>query len=137
MNTVIATAYGGTEVLEVQEVPVPEPAANEVQIKVHASGINYADIMQRHGLYPGGPKAPFGLGFEVSGVVEKVGDGIKQWKVGDEVMSEFTVRGTFDEVADRMRDKYEGLVDRVGFYIPVIGGAHEKQWGQVVKAIVG
>jgi probable F420-dependent oxidoreductase len=57
--------------------------------------------------------------------------------VGDEVMSEFTVRGTFDEVADRMRDKYEGLVDRVGFYIPVIGGAHEKQWGQVVKAIVG
>jgi NADPH:quinone reductase len=87
MKTVIATAFGGTEVLEVQDVPVPEPAANEVLIKVHASGINYADIMQRHGLYPGGPKAPFGLGFEVAGVVEQVGGGIKQLKVGDEVMS--------------------------------------------------
>ncbi len=57
--------------------------------------------------------------------------------IGEEVISEFTVRGQFDEVADRMREKYEGLVDRVGFYIPVIGGAHEAQWGQVVKSVVG
>ncbi len=87
MKTVVVTAFGGPEVLEVQDVPTPEPAANEVLIKVHASGINYADIMQRDGLYPGGPKAPFGAGFEVSGVVEAVGGDIKQWKVGDEVMS--------------------------------------------------
>lgn len=87
MKSVIVTAFGGTEVLEVRDVPQPEPAANEVLIKVAACGINYADIMQRDGLYPGGPKAPYGAGFEVSGVVEKVGADITQWKVGDEVMS--------------------------------------------------
>jgi probable F420-dependent oxidoreductase len=40
-----------------------------------------------------------------------------------------------DEVADRMREKYEGVVDRVGFYIPVVGGAHEKQWEEVVQSL--
>ncbi len=57
--------------------------------------------------------------------------------IGEDVVAEFTVRGSFDEVADRMREKYEGLVDRVGFYIPVIGGAHEKQWEQVVRSVAG
>ena len=87
MKSVIVTAFGGMEVLEVRDVPIPEPATNEVLIKVHASGINYADIMQRDGLYPGGPKAPYAAGFEVAGVVEKTGADITSWKVGDEVMS--------------------------------------------------
>lgn len=87
MKTIVATAFGGPEVLEIREVAVPEPGPGEVLIQVKAAGINYADIMQRDGLYPGGPKAPFGAGFEVAGVVEKVGDGVTQWSPGDEVMS--------------------------------------------------
>ncbi len=87
MKTIVATAFGGPEVLEIREVAVPEPGPGEVLIQVRAAGINYADIMQRDGLYPGGPKAPFGVGFEVAGVVEKVGDGVTQWGPGDEVMS--------------------------------------------------
>lgn len=87
MKTVIVTAFGGPEVLEVKDVSIPQPGAGEVLIRVHAAGINYADIMQRDGLYPGGPKAPFGAGFEVAGVVEAVGDGVTQWNAGDEVMS--------------------------------------------------
>lgn len=87
MKSVLVTAVGGPEVLEVRDVPVPEPAPDEVLIKVHASGINYADIMQREGLYPGGPKAPFGAGFEIAGVVEQAGASIGQWTAGDEVMS--------------------------------------------------
>ena len=55
--------------------------------------------------------------------------------IGEDVIAEFTVRGSFDEVADRMREKYQGLVDRVGFYIPVVGGAHEKEWGQVIQSV--
>lgn len=87
MKTIIVTAFGGPEVLEIREVPTPEPGPGEVRIAVRAAGINYADIMQREGLYPGGPQAPFGAGFEVAGVVEAVGDGVSQWSPGDEVMS--------------------------------------------------
>jgi probable F420-dependent oxidoreductase len=55
--------------------------------------------------------------------------------ITDDVLAHFTVRGSFDEVADRLREKYEGVVQRVGFYLPVIGGAHEKQWEGVVQSL--
>ena len=87
MKTVVVTAFGGPEALEIKDVPKPDPQPNEVLIKVRAAGINYADIMQRDGLYPGGPKAPYGAGFEVSGIVEAVGTDIRHWQVGNEVMS--------------------------------------------------
>jgi len=55
--------------------------------------------------------------------------------VTEEVLAEFSVRGSFEEVAERMRAKYEGVVDRVGFYIPVIGGVNENEWEEVVKSL--
>jgi len=55
--------------------------------------------------------------------------------VTEEILAEFSVRGSFEEVTERMRAKYEGVVDRVGFYIPVIGGVNEKQWEEVVKSL--
>jgi NADPH2:quinone reductase len=57
-----------------------------VRIAVQVAGLNYADIMQRKGLYLGGPKPPFGAGFEVAGVVDSVGPKASQWRVGDAVM---------------------------------------------------
>lgn len=86
MKSVIVTRHGGPEVLEVREVPVPAPGAGEVLVRVKAAGINYADIMQRHGFYPNGPTPPFGAGFEIAGVVEQLGEGVSQWSPGDEVM---------------------------------------------------
>lgn len=86
MKTVVVTGFGGPEVLEVRDVALPEPGSRMIRIKVKAAGINYADIMQREGLYPNGPKAPFGAGFEVAGIVDAVGAGVEQWQVGDEVM---------------------------------------------------
>lgn len=87
MKSVVVTAYGGPEVLEVRDTPIPEPEAGMVRIAVKAAGVNYADIMQRRGLYPDGPEPPFGAGFEVAGVVDAVGEGISQWKEGDAVMA--------------------------------------------------
>ncbi len=86
MKSVIAKGYGGVEQLELQEVPAPEARAGEALVRVKAAGVNYADIMQREGLYPGGPTPPFAVGFEVAGVVEAAGPGVAQWKPGDEVM---------------------------------------------------
>ncbi|MBW2314393.1 MAG: TIGR03617 family F420-dependent LLM class oxidoreductase [Deltaproteobacteria bacterium] len=55
--------------------------------------------------------------------------------VSEEILDEFSVRGSFDAIADQVREKYEGLVDRVGLYIPVVGGAYEKKWERVVQSL--
>ena len=86
MRSIVVTRYGGPEVLELQDVPIPEPGEGQVRVKVHSAGINYADIMQRKGLYIGGPKPPFGAGFEFAGTIERLGSGVKQWRGGDAVM---------------------------------------------------
>ncbi len=87
MKQVVVTRFGGPEVLEVLEVAVPEPGSGEVRIRVAAAGVNYADIMQRDGLYPNGPKPPYGAGFEVAGVVDALGPNAAGWKGGDAVMA--------------------------------------------------
>lgn len=86
MRCVIVTRYGGPETLELQDRPIPDIKSDEVLVRVKAAGINYADIMQRRGLYPNGPTPPFVAGFEVCGVVEKAGADAGLWSPGDEVM---------------------------------------------------
>jgi len=77
MRVVAVKRYGDPEVLEAREMPDPQVNSGEVLIRVKAAGVNFADLMQRMGIYPGVPKPPFVPGFEVAGVVEKVGDGGK------------------------------------------------------------
>ena len=87
MRAVVQTGNGGPEVLQVQEKPDPAVGPGEVRIDVKAAGINFADTMARVGLYPDAPKPPCVLGYEVSGKVESVGDGVDSPKVGDKVMA--------------------------------------------------
>jgi putative PIG3 family NAD(P)H quinone oxidoreductase len=87
MKAVVITKAGGPEVLEVQDLPVPEPAAGEILVRVRAAGVNRADLLQRLGQYP----APFGApanipGLEYAGEVAALGMGARAWKVGDRVM---------------------------------------------------
>jgi NADPH:quinone reductase-like Zn-dependent oxidoreductase len=74
MRAMVVRRYGPPEVFESQEVPDPQPKAGEVLIRVKAVGVNFADLLQRMGIYPGTPKPPFIPGFEIAGVVEKVAD---------------------------------------------------------------
>ncbi len=55
--------------------------------------------------------------------------------ITEDVMAEFSIRGDFDEIADRIRAKYEGLVQRVGFYIPVIGSHREGEYSEIIRAL--
>ena len=75
MKAVRVNNFGDVDQLEIVELPDPDPQPGQVRIRVHASGLNYADIMQRAGLYPGGPKPPFISGLEAAGVVE-MGEGL-------------------------------------------------------------
>ncbi len=76
---------GGPEVLKIEEVEVPAPKKGEVRIAVKALGLNRAESMFRSGQYLEVPKFPARLGYEASGTVEAVGEGVEGFQVGDAV----------------------------------------------------
>src|SRR2546421_3287675 len=87
MRAVWITRSGGPEVLEVRQSPDPVPGAGEVCIRVHAAGLNFAEVMARQGLYPDAPKPPCVVGYEVAGVVDAVGPGVDGDAVGRRVLA--------------------------------------------------
>ena len=79
---------GGPEVLTEREVELGNLAVDEVCIRVQAAGILHADILQRRGKgHPGTPKIPFPLGSEAAGVIEQVGSGVTDLRVGQSVVA--------------------------------------------------
>ncbi len=76
---------GGPEVLKIEELDVPPPGKGEVQIRIHALGLNRAESMFRRGQYLEDPKLPARLGYEAAGTVAAVGPGVQGFKVGDAV----------------------------------------------------
>ncbi|MBY0471578.1 zinc-binding dehydrogenase [bacterium] len=72
---------------EIQERPDPLPGDFEVLVQVHVSGLNFADVMARLGLYPEAPPIPSILGYEVAGTIAKLGNQVKGLKVGDRVLA--------------------------------------------------
>jgi len=99
MHRVWITKQGPPEVLRVREEPDPVPKAGEVFIRVSAAGINFADLMARVGLYPDAPKIPCVVGYEVSGVVERLGEGVTEFAVGDRVLGMPRFGGYTDSIA--------------------------------------
>lgn len=85
MTCVEITEPGGPEVLQPARRPVPEPADNEVLIRVAAAGVNRPDVFQRKGAYPPPPGASDLPGLEVAGTVVKSGKGVTAWAKGDQV----------------------------------------------------
>ena len=83
MKAVEINKTGGTEVLEVKEITLNKPGADQVQIEQKAIGLNYIDTYHRSGLYP--LKMPSGLGLEGAGIITDVGENVKEFKVGDKI----------------------------------------------------
>jgi NADPH:quinone reductase-like Zn-dependent oxidoreductase len=77
--------FGGPEVIEVEDVPVPVPASGEVLVRVAAAGVGPWDALIREGKSKVSPPPPLTLGSDLSGVVEAVGLGVTEFKKGDEV----------------------------------------------------
>jgi len=87
MRAVVVARPGGPEVLQLAERPLPEPGPGEIRVRVHASALNRADLLQRRGLYPAPPGAPQDVpGLEYAGEVDAVGEGAGLWAVGNRVM---------------------------------------------------
>lgn len=87
MRAIVVSRPGGPEVLQEVERPVPEPGPGEIRVRVHASAVNRADLLQRRGLYPAPPGAPQDIpGLEYAGEVDALGEGAGLWAVGSRVM---------------------------------------------------
>lgn len=98
MKSLYITRYGGPEVLELRETPDPSPNDGEVRIRVARSGLNFAEVSARVGLYPDAPKPPMVAGYEVSGEVDLVGAGVTTIHKGDRVLSFTRFGGHADTV---------------------------------------
>src|SRR5262245_15778767 len=98
MKQVVIPRYGPPEVLTVREVPDPAVNPGSVRIRVHAAGINFSDLLARQGLYPGAPKTPLVVGYEVAGIVDAVASGANALPVGSKVIALTRFGGQSDVV---------------------------------------
>src|SRR5882672_1686121 len=79
-KAVFVSSFGGPELLELREHTLDGPAAGQVKVRVEAAGVNFIDIYMRSGAYP--RPLPFVAGLEGAGVVEQVGDGVRELTPG-------------------------------------------------------
>jgi NADPH2:quinone reductase len=97
MKSIRVHAFGGPEVLKLEDLPDPKPAAGQIVVRAKAVGVNPVDTYIRAGRY--GPRAfPFTPGADAAGVVEAVGDGVTKVKAGDRVYVAGTVSGAYAEL---------------------------------------
>jgi NADPH2:quinone reductase len=94
MKAIRVHATGGPEVLELEDVPEPAPAAGEVLVKVYAAGVNPVETYIRSGKY-GWKDFPYTPGTDSAGVVEAVGAGVTTFKPGDRVYTAGSASGTY------------------------------------------
>ena len=85
---IVIPKLGGPENLLLSEDELPEPRANEVRVKVLAAGVSFADVLMREGVHPESMdhgRPPFTPGWDVVGVVDKLGDNVSTWQTGQMV----------------------------------------------------
>ncbi len=87
MRQVWIERAGGPETLALRTLPDPAPGPGRVRVRVHAVGVNFADVMMRLGIYPDAPSLPAVPGYEVSGVIDAVGEGVDPARAGEAVIA--------------------------------------------------
>lgn len=107
MRQIVNTANGSYDVLQVQEIPDLVPKQDELVINVKASGLNFADILARKGQYPDGPSKPCVMGYEVSGVVDSVGDEVDEQWLGKDVIALCRFKGQAEQVQVKPSQVFE------------------------------
>ena len=104
---IIISRKGGPEVLKLIEEEAPSPAGGEVRVRVQAAGVAFADIMMREGLYPGAPPVPFTPGYDIVGLVDEPGAGVKSLSPGKRVAALTKVGGYADYLCLPEKDLVE------------------------------
>ena len=93
---IIVTRYGGPDALQVLEEESPEPTAGEARVKVLAAGVSLPDVMMPEGIHPETPPLPFTPGWDLVGLVDRLGDGVSGIQPG-QVVAALPITGAYAE----------------------------------------
>lgn len=116
MKAIYLKKYGRSDrAFEIRESAIPVPGKGEIVIKVAASGINFADVVARRGLYPDAPKNPAVLGYDVAGVVHAIGDDVKDPPQIGQRVTALTRFGGYAEYASTMAEGVSVIPDDMPF----------------------
>jgi NADPH:quinone reductase len=114
MKTIRVHAFGGPEVLTLEEVPLPTPGPGEVRVAIKAVGINPVDTYIRSGIY-GAREFPYTPGLDAAGVVDAIGEGVTGVAVGARVYTAGTRTGAYAEACISAADQVYPLPDNISF----------------------
>lgn len=114
MRAVQISRFGDTGVLDIVELPIPEPGANQVRIRVMAAGVNPVDTYVRSGAY-GDPPMPVALGFDAAGEIDAVGPGVDASVIGTRVYTCSALPGAYAQFAIVDIDRTYPLPDNISF----------------------
>ncbi len=116
MKAVQCVEHGPPEKLVVNDIPVPEPGRGHLRVRVHAAGVNFPDTLIIQNLYQFKPALPFSPGGEAAGIVDAVGDGVDDVKLGDRVVA-MTGNGCMAEMVIANRAQVVPIPDDMPFDI--------------------
>lgn len=132
MRAVVLEGFGGVSNLVMREVDAPTPGAGQVRVRVRATGLNYADVLWRHGRYPRA-RVPHVLGYEIAGEVDAVGEGVTGFQPGDRVFGTAAGGGGYAERCLAPAEMLMAIPDGLSFdeaaALPVVFGT--VWWGLV------
>lgn len=115
MNAIIVESHGPPQVLRyASQLADPEIRGDQVRVRVRASGINFADILARLGLYPDAPRPPFIPGLEVSGEIEKIGQDVRSFVEGQRVIA-LTRSGGYAEKVCAQADRVSPIPETMSY----------------------
>ena len=115
MKAIRVNAFGGPEVLQLEETPRPQPGPGELLLRMHASGVNPVETYIRAGTYARLPELPYTPGNDGAGVVEQVGAKVSEFKAGDRVYTAGSLSGTYAEFALCKKEQVHPLPANVSF----------------------
>jgi NADPH:quinone reductase len=115
MKAILVREFGGPEVLKLEEVPTPRPAAGQVLVRIHGAGVNPYDTYMRAGVYAIKPTPPFTPGSDAAGVVEAIGEDVTKVKPGDRVYTAKTLTGAYAEYALTLESQVHPLPAKITF----------------------
>ena len=115
MKAIRVHKFGGPEVLQLEEVPIPKPARGQVLVKIHAAGVNPADTYARTGNYAILPQLPYTPGTDGAGVVESIGDSVSKVRSGDRVYLAKNLTGSYAEYALALEPQVYRLPEKNSF----------------------
>ncbi|MDQ3220283.1 MAG: NADPH:quinone reductase [Acidobacteriota bacterium] len=115
MKAIVVREFGEPEVMNIEDVPTPEPTGTQLLIRIMAAGINPVDTYLRTGIHAHAPKLPYTPGKDAAGIVEAIGENVAKFKIGDRIYTADSITGTYAEYSLCEENQLGRLPDNISF----------------------